>query len=233
MTEAAAAEPDHLAAIRTSYDTVAADYVRTVVPPTGMDSLSQAMLAAFADLVREPGPGSGSGSGSGRRPAPVADLGCGPGRITAHLAALGVPAFGVDVSGEMVELARRAYPQLRFQRGDMGALDLPDGALGGILAWYSVHHTPPRLLPALFGEFHRVLAPGGHLLLGGHVGDEHLRPTTAYGHPVSYTSHLVPADHLIDLLGRAGFTVTARLELPRPVRPDRPDRGCISLLAHT
>ncbi|MFE6056601.1 class I SAM-dependent methyltransferase [Kitasatospora sp. NPDC056446] len=198
-----------LAAVRESYDTVAADYVRLVVPPEGMDPVSRAMLAAFAELVRETGGGE------------VADLGCGPGRVTAYLGGLGLTAFGVDVSGEMVALARRAHPGLRFLHGSMAALDLPDDSLGGILAWYSVHHTPAEQLPRLFAEFARVLAPGGHLLLGGHAGDARLSPTTAYGHPVSYTSHLVPAARLAELLAAAGFTVTARVEQPHPQKADR------------
>ncbi|MEU8924015.1 class I SAM-dependent methyltransferase [Kitasatospora sp. NPDC048545] len=198
-------EPAHLAAVRESYDTVAADYLRLVVPPEGMDPVSRAVLAAFAELVRESGGGE------------VADLGCGPGRVTAYLAGLGLTAFGVDVSGKMIDLARRAHPGLHFRRGSMADLDLPDGTLGGILAWYSVHHTPPEQLPELFDEFARVLAPGGHLLLGGHAGETaRLNPTRGYGHPVSYTSHLIPATRLAELLTAAGFTVTARLEQPNP-----------------
>jgi trans-aconitate methyltransferase len=38
---------------------------------------------------------------------PVADVGCGPGNVTAHLHTLGLTAFGVDLSPEMVGLARR------------------------------------------------------------------------------------------------------------------------------
>ncbi|MQS11631.1 class I SAM-dependent methyltransferase [Streptomyces kaniharaensis] len=209
-------EPSHLAAVRDSYDAVAADYVRLIIPPEEMDPVSRAMLAAFAELVRDGG-------------GPVADLGCGPGRVTAYLAGLGLAAFGVDVSGEMVALARRAYPELRFVQGSMAALDLADGTLGGVLAWYSVHHTPPASLPAVFAEFRRVLAPGGHLLLGGHAGDAHLRPAEAYGHPVSFESHLLPAGRLADLLAQAGFTVTARLEQPRP---ERADRSYVCLLAY-
>ncbi|MFJ2190158.1 class I SAM-dependent methyltransferase [Kitasatospora sp. NPDC087861] len=202
-------EHAHLAAVRESYDTVAADYLRLVVPPEGMDPVSRAMLAAFAELVR--------GAGGG----PVADLGCGPGRVTAYLDSLGLSAFGVDVSGEMVALARHCYPQLLFLHSSMADLDLADRSLGGILAWYSVHHTPPALLPQLFAGFHRVLAPGGHLLLGGHAGDACLYPAEAYGHPVSYASHLVPADRLAELLTGAGFAVTTRLEQPHPQRADR------------
>ncbi|MFJ6772509.1 class I SAM-dependent methyltransferase [Kitasatospora sp. NPDC091257] len=212
-------DPAHLAAVRESYDTVAADYLRLVVPPEGMDPVSRAMLTAFAELVRESGGGE------------VADLGCGPGRVTAYLSGLGLSAFGVDVSGGMIALARRTHPRLRFLHGSMAALDLPDGSLGGILAWYSVHHTPVEQLPQLFAEFARVLAPGGHLLLGGHVGEAQLlHPARAYGHPVSYASHLVPAGQLVDLLEQAGFTVTARLEQPNP---QRADRSYVCLLAET
>ncbi|MET9763177.1 class I SAM-dependent methyltransferase [Streptomyces sp. NPDC006372] len=193
-------EPPHVTAARESYDTVAADYARLVKEPAELDPVSRAMLATFAELVRPPHPG------------PVADLGCGPGKVTAHLAALGVRVFGVDVSPRMVELARTAYPELRFGVGSMTALDIGSGELGGILAYYSTHHTPPQWLPTVFAEFHRTLAPGGVLMLAGHVGDdEHLRPTHAYGgHPVSYESYLLPPDRIAELLHRAGLVVSAR-----------------------
>jgi len=47
----------------------------------------------------------------------------------------------------------------------MTALELPDGGLAGIVAWYSIIHTPPEHLPSVFAELFRVLAPGGHLAL--------------------------------------------------------------------
>jgi len=83
-------EPSYLAAVRESYDTVADDYVALVKTPSELDPLSRSMLIAFAELVQAPDRG------------PVADLGCGPGRVTAHMAGLGVSVFGIDVSPKMI-----------------------------------------------------------------------------------------------------------------------------------
>ncbi|MGW7052037.1 class I SAM-dependent DNA methyltransferase [Streptomyces sp. NPDC054887] len=209
-------EPSYLAAVRESYDTVAGDYAARVKSPGEMSAPSRAMLTAFAELVR--------GAGLG----PVADLGCGPGRVTAYMAGLGLPMIGVDLSPEMIRFARRAHPGLAFAVGSMTAVGLGSGTLGGVLAWYSTHHTPPESLPVLFAEFRRVLAPGGHLLLGGHAGDEEVRPARAYGRPVSYTSYFLPVDRIAALLTGAGLVVTARLE---EARDEPATRSYVCLLA--
>lgn len=133
--------------------------------------------------------------------------------MTAHLAGLGVSPIGIDVSPKMIELARTAHPDLPFAVGSITAPAFADDALGGILAFYATHHTPPELLPVVFAEFHRTLAPGGHLLLVGHVGSgEHRRPTQAYGgHPVSFESYRLPTGQLARLLRQAGLTIDAQL----------------------
>jgi SAM-dependent methyltransferase len=207
-------EPPFLAAIRTSYDTVAADFAKRYEGVLETLPLPRAMLGAFAELVLASGRG------------PVADVGCGPGHVTAHLDALGVPVFGIDLSPGMVEVAREAYPGLRFSVGTMTALDLDDGGLGGILAFFSTYHIPPEHLPVVFAEFHRTLAPGGHLLLGIYIGDEHLRPERGYGHPVSYESYLLPVERVVELLAEAGLVVTARLLEEPGERAKRP-HGCL------
>ncbi|MFE7460478.1 class I SAM-dependent DNA methyltransferase [Streptomyces sp. NPDC057554] len=194
-------KPPNLDLIRHAYDTVAADYARFIKDPGELDPLSRAMLAAFAELVRSADLG------------PTADVGCGPGKVTAHLAGLGVSAFGVDVSPKMVEAARAAHPGLRFHVGSMAALEADDGTLGGILAYYSTHHTPPGSLPGVFAEFYRALAPGGHLLLVTRVGEEgHQLLTHGYGGPAaSFDCYRLPADRIAELLERAGFVVVGRM----------------------
>ena len=212
------AEPSYLSAVRESYDTVAVAYAEQVPRPETMDLLSRAMLAAFAGRLRGGSAGSARPAGSVASigavggVGAVADLGCGPGLITAYLAGMGLDAFGIDLSPEMIGLARATHPGLRFETGSMTSLDLADGSLGGILAWFSTHHTPPELLPVVYAEFARTLAPGGYLLLGTHTGHERVRPTQAYGGlPVSYESHLVPPEQIAGLLAAAGLAVTTRL----------------------
>ncbi len=82
----------------------------------------------------------------------------------------------------MVEVARRDHPDLRFTVGSLTALDVADGALAGVVAWYSIIHTPDDGLPALFAELARVLATGGHLLLAFQAGNAVRHVTHAYGH---------------------------------------------------
>ncbi|MCM2410648.1 class I SAM-dependent methyltransferase [Streptomyces sp. RKAG290] len=184
---------------RASYDTVAVDYASLLADELAAKPLDRAMLGAFAEHVTAEGDG------------PVADLGCGPGRVTAYLRDAGLSAFGVDLSPGMVAEARRRHPGLRFEVGTMSALDLADGSLRGALAWYSLVHTPPQELGPYVTEFHRVLAPGGHLLLAFKVGDERVRLEHAYGHPVDLDVYRFSPDRVAELLRRTGFAVQARL----------------------
>ncbi|MFC9029217.1 class I SAM-dependent DNA methyltransferase [Streptomyces arboris] len=140
-------------------------------------------------------------------------MGCGPGKVTAYLAGLGLSAFGLDVSPKMVELARAAHPELRFRVGSMAALEAGDGALGGILAYYSTHHMPPGSLPEVFAEFHRALAPGGHLLLVTRVGEGgHRLLTHGYGGPsASFDCYRLSEARISELLDQAGFVAVGRM----------------------
>ncbi|MFI1608134.1 class I SAM-dependent methyltransferase [Streptomyces griseofuscus] len=181
---------------RTSYDTVAASYadqVRNLLDETPEE---RAVLARFADLVSSRGGGS------------VADVGCGPGRITAHLCQLGVDAFGIDLSPGMIKVARRDHPSLRFQLGSMTDLDLGDGSMAGLVAWYSLIHIPDTEIGTVFQHFHRVLQPGGPLLLSFHVGGESKVKTEGYGgHPMKVHVHRRQHSQMIGWLNEAGFTV--------------------------
>jgi SAM-dependent methyltransferase len=181
---------------RATYATVAESY-DDFVPPVRDDIEDRALLAAFADLVRD---------------GPVADLGCGTGLVTAYLASLGLDVSGIDLTPEMLTIARRNYPELRFSEGSLLALDLPDGGLAGAVAWYSIIHTPPSSLPVVAAELFRVLRPGGHLQLGFHVGDRRHHRSDGYGHEgFSLDIYWLPVDRVCDLMSDAGFEILTKV----------------------
>jgi SAM-dependent methyltransferase len=143
--------------------------------------------------------------------------------LTGYLASLGLDVFGVDLSPGMVGAARRAHPGLRFEVGSLAALDLADGSLAGALAWYSLIHTPPGLLPSVVAELARVLAPGGRLLTAFQVGDELRHIAHGYGHDVSLDAYRLPPDFVAELCTAAGLAVEARLvREPQPPHEKTP-----------
>ncbi|CCK32746.1 methyltransferase [Streptomyces davaonensis JCM 4913] len=189
-------EHDVLSATREAYDGIAPTYAEQFRDSLLDRPLERAMLGVFAEVV----------GGGGQ----VGDLGCGPGYVTAYLGELGLSAFGVDTSPVMIELARQAYPGLRFDVGSMGALDIADGALGGVLSRWSIIHTPPQEVPVIFAEFHRVLAPGGHLLIGFSASESASHPAQVFDHAVAPAYRWWP-DHLAALLRETGLAEVGRI----------------------
>ena len=204
MLSSAPSEPDPRASglearTRAAYDTVAESYARLLADDLAGSPWDRQVLAAFAQAVPS---------------GPVLDAGCGPGRVTAHLAGLGLDARGLDLSPRTVAVARRAHPALRFDVGSLTRLPEPDGGLAGALAWYSLIHLDRPGRAVASAELHRVLAPGGLLLTAFQVGAGHLRRTSAYGHPVRLDIwRLDPAD-LTEQLVAVGFELVDRWDRP-------------------
>jgi SAM-dependent methyltransferase len=197
-----------LAATRTAYDTVAADYADLLRDELAGRPVDRAVLAAFAELVQAAGDG------------PVAEAGCGPGRITAHLAGLGLTIFGVDLSPGMLAVARRSHPGLRFAEGRLDALPVASGTLAGLVAWYSIIHTTPHHLGEVFAEFHRVLRPGAEVLLAFQAGDEKVQLSQAYGHTISLDVYRLLPARIEVLLTAAGLVTHTRIRRD----PDRREK---------
>ncbi|WP_230591645.1 MULTISPECIES: class I SAM-dependent methyltransferase [Nocardiaceae] len=189
-------EQQHVSMTRAAYDTVAESYADLVRDELDGRHLEHGLLATFADRVS---------SGD------VLEVGCGTGRITEHLHCLGVDVAGMDLSPNMIEVARREHPHLRFEVGSMEELEAGDSTLAGIVAWYSIIHTPPHQLSTIFAELHRVLVPEGLLLLAFQAGNERVRLEQAYGHSVSYDAYRLDPDAVAGMLVEANFEVDVRV----------------------
>ncbi|WP_285563949.1 class I SAM-dependent methyltransferase [Streptomyces sp. RTGN2] len=188
--------PQWLTDTRASYDADATSYADEVRNLLAELPAEQDAMALFAERVRAQGGG------------PVADVGCGPGRITAHLRDLGVDAFGIDLSPRMIEVARREHPGVHFEVGSMTQLGLAEGALAALVAWYSIIHVPDEAIGAVLAGFRRVLRPGGLLLVGFHTG-EAASPDAQESRgrwPESYVRRRPPSQ-VAAWIEEAGFTV--------------------------
>ena len=95
----------------------------------------------------------------------VLDIGCGRGEFLDLLRQQGVPARGLDINHEMVEVCRERGLEaveadaLTYLRG------LSDESLGGVFAAQVVEHLAPEYLVALLQQIHDVLRPGGIVAL--------------------------------------------------------------------
>jgi SAM-dependent methyltransferase len=96
----------------------------------------------------------------------VVDVGCGVGRLTRPLATRAFEVCGVDVSEEMLALARRYNPGLdnvRWLLSDGQSLaGIGDGTVDGIVSLVVFQHIPdPNVVLSYVREMGRVLRPGG------------------------------------------------------------------------
>jgi SAM-dependent methyltransferase len=194
-------EHSFLDVARQAYDVLAVEHTDRIRwdPTLASAPLDRALLGVFAEWVRTTGD------------APVADVGCGSGRITRILADLGLDVFGVDLAPEMIRLAQRLYPDLPFSIGSMLTLDAADASLGGVLAYYSIIHVPREHRLAVFREFHRALVPAGVLMLAFQIGDETRRHDEIDGAKIPpWIAYRQRPDEVVDLLIAAGFDMLVR-----------------------
>lgn len=184
--------------VRRSYDSVAEEYRARIGGELAHKPLDRALLGAFVEQAGAD--------------AVVADLGCGPGHVSGWLAARGVRVVGVDLSPEMVTVARREHPEAEFRVGDLLELPAKDGEFDAAVALYSVIHLEPAEHARAFAEMRRVLRPDGRLLVSFHIGSEVRHLAEWWGHPVDVDFHFLDVAAVGDALTAAGFTVEARTE---------------------
>jgi SAM-dependent methyltransferase len=141
----------------------------------------------------------------------VLDVGCGPGFDAAALRDRGLRAFGLDYSWGMLATGRVQVGGPTGQ-ADMRRLPLARRSCDGLWVMASLLHLPRAQVPATLREFHRVLRPGGVLLLSvkGGAGEGWRQTLDRPGIDRFYT--FWPADELNQVLETAGFQLVEQWE---------------------
>lgn len=139
----------------------------------------------------------------------VIDVGCGTGSLAIAAKRVVGPTGavrGIDASSEMIEQARaksaRERMDITWDVGRAEALPCPDASVDVLLSTLMMHHLPRAIREAFAGEIHRVLKPGGRVLVvdfeppakrrGGLISRLH-----RHGH--------VPAHEIVETLRRANL----------------------------
>ena len=184
--------------VRRSYDAVAENYAAELGDELSYKPLDRALLTC---LLEQTGQGT-----------PIADVGCGPGHVSAWLASQGGTVVGIDLSAGMVAVGRRIYPAVEFREGDF--LDLPaaDAEFGAVVALYSIIHLEPGELDGALREFHRVLRSSGLVFVAFHIGSEVRHQDQWWGQEVDVDFHFLQVTDVEEAMERAGFSVELRLE---------------------
>lgn len=187
-----------------AYDVVASTYA-TLLPDCSFEaSLDLAMVRHFVKLL----PGTA-----------VLDAGCGSGRMMRHLKSIDrdLRIDGVDLSSEMVRLARAVHPESHVTQGELALLPFPDEQFDGVLSWYSIIHSPPTDFPKVFSEMSRVVRIGGVVLAAFQAGEGEEREIIgAYGHDVTMTAWLHSAPAVVESMRAEGLDpVTTLTRGPR------------------
>lgn len=150
--------------------------------------------------------------------APVLDLGCGRGELLELLRAAGVEARGVEGNANAVRECREKG--LEVVEADLVEHlgGLPTGRLGAVFAAQVAEHLPPPVLHQVLAGAHRVLRPGGLLVLETVNVASALAFFDSFIRDLTHERPLHP-DTLRFLAAAAGFS-DVRVEMRSPVPDD-------------
>ncbi|PKZ64354.1 SAM-dependent methyltransferase [Gordonia terrae] len=183
---------DDDAGFQPGYDALA-DLYATTFPSPFSNTLQRHVIDAFVDHVR--------GSGV---PGTVLDVGCGPGGVTAEVAAAGLDVIGADPSTEMVRIARTSHADLRFVLDDarLRSPELDEIDIAAVVARFSLIHVPPGSVPDILRGWAARMRPGGVVLIAGQ--------TTEADEVIEFDHRVAPAwrwhpDRMSAALAGAGF----------------------------
>ena len=141
------------------------------------------------------------------RTARVLDAATGTGAQARAFAGAVREVVGIDISDAMLRVARRrnTLPNLSFDRADVTQLPFAGGQFDGACISFAMHEMPESIRLLALRELHRVLKPGGTLLIV-----DYSLPANALARWISF--------HLVKLYERDHYPAFVQWDLPAALR---------------
>lgn len=177
---------DHLKKTIAVYDLIAQDYAKKIDAYTPRPEQEKfiSLLPKYAKIL---------------------DAGCGPGRDCDYFVKHGFNVIGVDLSENLLTIARQRVPEANFLKQDLRKLNFPLNSFDGIWACASLHHMYRRDVPKALINFYRILKPEGILfvMVKEGTGGKEIRESLSSDLPRHYEFY--KSEELTKLLKEAGF----------------------------
>lgn len=187
-------DPFDAAAVRAAYDVTAEEYAEAFADDLLRLPLDREVLDSVAERMG--------------RSSRVLELGCGPGQVGKYLSERGFRVVGLDLSLQMLLVARRRTGNRSLVCGDMRSTPFGSESFSGVVAFYSIHHLPRSILQSVLAEIRRVLRPAGQFVVVTHLGESEVYSSEFLGHQIETVGGtLYGNDELVDALQNNSFLV--------------------------
>ncbi|MCF7906545.1 class I SAM-dependent methyltransferase [Patescibacteria group bacterium] len=145
--------------------------------------------------------------------AKILDVGCGVGVDSGFVNSKGFEVIGLDLSKEMLNLARQKFPQIDFREQDIRKLDFPPESFDGIIASCSLIHIPKQDVPTLIEKFQQILKKDGVIYIALQGGkSEEIFIDEPFKLDEKLFLNIISFEEIKNLLVKNGFSIVKRYE---------------------
>jgi len=186
-----------------AYDKIAEDYCKKFVNEIKDKPLETKLMDLFTERCDKKGT--------------ELDLGCGPGEFTDYLFKKGLKKItGIDLSEGMINEAKKKYPKINFQLGNMLNLEnIKDRSVCGVFSFYSIIHFNNEQLIKAIKEMHRMMKKSSYILLAFHINSGKYsgvyHADKMLDKEVNLDYYFFDSDFVADILEKTGFEITERI----------------------
>lgn len=185
---------DYKEITKNAYDDVASDYSKrdSEIVPESFDVKN--VLDKFIGMFPEG--------------ALILDIGSGGGRDSRYMHAHGLKVTGIDFSEQMIMLAQKEAPEIKYVHMDFENLDFPGESFDGVWANASLHHVPKAKLHDVLSQIYKILKKDGTFFIKIKHGDfDGIRENEKFGRKIKRQFSYYRPDELAEMLEFAGFSI--------------------------
>lgn len=142
----------------------------------------------------------------------ILDIGSGPGNFSEYIYSKDFVVEGIDLSDEMIKIARKKVPQVKFQLMDMRDIKYLDNYFNGLICLYSLIHISSNDIPSTLNGFNRILKSDGYIFLITQAGEPDRVVKEALSEGDDMFINFFTRKRLKDFLENAGFEVISQKE---------------------